>query len=55
MFSTITIYTNAAVIMTMVIVVIKNFTHYMSIATKTMIKFLKKRQFLLLFQHDKRT
>ena len=38
----ITIYTNAAVIMTMTIVVIKKFTHYMSIATKTMTKFVKK-------------
>ena len=57
MFSIITIYTNAAVIMTMAIVVIKKFTYYMSIATKTMIKFLKsfKKTFLLLFQHDKRT
>ena len=36
-----TIYPNAAVIMTMAIVVIKKFTHYMSVATKTMIKFLK--------------
>ena len=36
------IYTNAAVIMTMTIVVIKNFTHYVSIATKTITKFLKK-------------
>ena len=42
MFSSITIYTNAAVIMTMAIVVFKKFTHYMSIATKTMIKFLKR-------------
>ena len=41
MFSIITIYTNAAVIMTTAIVVIKKFTHYMSIATKTMTKFLK--------------
>ena len=41
MFSIITIYTNAAVIMTMAIAVIKKFTHYMSIATKTMTKFLK--------------
>ena len=41
MFSIITIYTNTAVIMTMAIVVIKKFTHYMSIATKTMTKFLK--------------
>ena len=32
---------NVAVIMTMVIVVIKKFTHYMSIGTKTMTKFLK--------------
>ena len=36
-----TIYTNAAVIMTMAIVVIKIFAHYMSIVTKTMTKFLK--------------
>ena len=42
MVSIITIYTNAAVIMTMAIVVIKKFMHFMSIATKTMIKFLKK-------------
>ena len=52
MFSIITIYTNAAVIMIMTIVVIKNFTHYMSIATKTMTKFLKsfkKRQFCCFF------
>ena len=58
MVSVINVYTNAAVIMTMAIVVIKNFMHYMSIATKTMIKFLKslkKRQFLLHFQDDKRT
>ena len=41
MFSIITIYTNAAVIMTTTIVVIKKFKHYMSIATKTMTKFLK--------------
>ena len=41
MFSIITVYTNAAVIMTMAIVVIKKFMHYMSIATKTMTKFLK--------------
>ena len=41
MVSIITIYKNAAMIMTMAIVVIKKFTHYMSIATKTMIKFLK--------------
>ena len=41
MFSIITIYTNAAVIMTMTIVVIKKLTHYMSITTKTMAKFLK--------------
>ena len=41
MVSIINIYTNAAVIMTMTIVVIKRFTHYMSIATKTMTKFLK--------------
>ena len=41
MFSIITTNTNAAVIMTMAIVVIKKFTHYMSIATKTMTKFLK--------------
>ena len=42
MVSIITIYTNAAVIMIITIVVIKQFTHYMSIATKTMKKFLKK-------------
>ena len=41
MVSIITIYTNAAVIMTMAIVVIKKFALYMSIATKTMIKFQK--------------
>ena len=41
MFSIITIYTNAAVIMTMTIGVIKKLTHYVSIVTKTMIKFLK--------------
>ena len=41
MFSIIAIYTNAAVIMTMAIVVIKKLTHYMSIATKNMTKFLK--------------
>ena len=41
MFWIITIYTNAAVIMTMAIVVIKKFTHYISIATKTMTKFPK--------------
>ena len=41
MFSIITIYTYAAVIMTMAIAVIKKFMHYMSIATKTMTKFLK--------------
>ena len=48
---------NVAVIMTMIIVVIKKFTHYMSIGTKTdkISKKFKKRQFLLLFQHDKRT
>ena len=52
----ITIYTNAAVIMTMAIVVIKKFTHCMSIANKTMTKFLKKfkKTILLLFQDDKR-
>ena len=57
MVSIITIYTNTAVIMTMVIVAIKKFKHCMSIAIKTMTKFLKslKRQFLLLFQDDKRT
>ena len=38
----ITIYTNAAVIMTIAIVVIKKFSHCMSIATKIMKKFLKK-------------
>ena len=37
MVSIITIYTNAAVIMAMAIVVIKKITHCMSIATKTMI------------------
>ena len=42
MVSTITTYINAAVIMTMAIVVIKKFTNCMSIATKTMTKFLKK-------------
>ena len=42
MVSITTIYTNAAVIMTMTIAVIKKFTHYMSIATKTMTKFFKK-------------
>ena len=42
MVSIITIYTNSAVIMTTTIVVIKKFTHCMSIATKTMTKFLKK-------------
>ena len=42
MVSIIAIYTNAAVIMTMAIVAIKKFTHYMSIATKTMTKFPKK-------------
>ena len=42
MVSIITICTNTAVIMTMTIVVIKKFTHYMNIATKTMTKFLKK-------------
>ena len=41
MFSMITIYTNAAVIMTIAIVIIYKFKHYMSIATKTMTKFLK--------------
>ena len=41
MVSIITVYTNAAVIMTMAIVVIKIFTHYMSIGTKTMTKFVK--------------
>ena len=41
MASIITIYTNAAVIMTLAIVVIKKSTHYMSIATKTMLNFLK--------------
>ena len=42
MVSIITIYTNAALIMAMTIVVINKFTHYMSIATKTITKFLKK-------------
>ena len=41
MFSILTNYTNAAVIMTMAIAVIKKFMHCMSIATKTMTKFLK--------------
>ena len=41
MVSIITIYTKATVIMTMAIVVIKTFMLYVSIATKTMIKFLK--------------
>ena len=41
MVSIINIYTNAAVIMTMTTVVIKKFMHFMSIATKTMTKFLK--------------
>ena len=39
MFSIINIYTNGVEIMTMAIVVIKKFTHYISIATKTMTKF----------------
>ena len=39
MVSIITIYTNAAVIITMAIVVIKKFSHCMSIATKTMKNF----------------
>ena len=42
MVSIISIYTNATVIMTMNIVLLKKFTHYMSIATKTITKFLKK-------------
>ena len=42
MVSIIAIYANAVVIMTIAIVVIKKSTHYMSIATKTMSKFLKK-------------
>ena len=42
MVTIITIYTNAVVIMTMTIVVIKKFTDCMSIATITMTKFLKK-------------
>ena len=53
MFSIITIYTNAAVIMTMAIAVIKKFTHYMSIATKTMTKVqktLKKDKFCCFFK-----
>ena len=41
MVSIINIYTNAAVIMIIAILVIKIFTHYMSAATKTMTKFLK--------------
>ena len=53
MVSIITIYINAAVIMTMTIVVIKIFTHYISIATKTMTKFLKKFK-KTLFQDDKK-
>ena len=52
MVSIITIYTNAAVIMTMTIVVIvKKFTHYMTIATKTMTKFLKKFNFHFSFKN----
>ena len=53
MVSVINVYTNAAVIMTMAIVVIKKFMHYMSIATKTMIKFLrslKKDNFCCIFK-----
>ena len=56
MFSIITIYTNAAVIVTMAIVVIKIFTHYMSIATKTMTEFLKslkKEHRSLIFYYPK--
>ena len=52
MVSIINIYTNAAVIMTMTIVVIKKFMHFMSIATKTMTKFpksLKKDNFCCFF------
>ena len=40
--SIISIYTNAAVIMAMTIVVILKIMHYMSIATKAITKFLKK-------------
>ena len=52
MFSIITIYTNAEVIMTMTIVDIKKFTRNMSIATKTMTTFLtslKKDNFCWFF------
>ena len=40
----------------MTMVIIKKFTHYTSIATKTMTKLLKilKKKFLLLFQDDKK-
>ena len=38
----ISVNTNAAVIMSITIVVIKKFMHYMSIATKTITKFLKR-------------
>ena len=41
MISIITIYSYTTVIMTMAIAVIKKFTHYMSIVTKTTTKFLK--------------
>ena len=42
MVSIISIFTNAAVIMTIAMVVIKKSTHNMSIATKTITKFLKQ-------------
>ena len=42
MVSIIIIYASAAEIMTLAIVVIKKFTHCMSVATKTITKFLKK-------------
>ena len=42
MVSIITIYITVAVIMTMAIVVIKKFMHFMCIATKTMTRLLKK-------------
>ena len=50
MFLIITIYTNAVVIMTTAIVVIKKFTHYMSIAAMTkFLKSLKKEHKSLIF------
>ena len=57
MFSIVTIYTNAAVIMIMAIVIIKEFMHYMSIATKAMTKFLeslKKDKFYCFFSMIKK-